>query len=409
MKDRWVRNARSIVCFAAAFVLLFLAADAALHQDREYSGTWTRLREGGGVPQVIIMGNSHASCSFVPDIINEALGLDSAVLAASGLNSIGTTDSFEALLSIGAPEYLVIEANAYTFDYDATALYHKAEALSNINGMPRLTDRVKSAWREFGYESIPQGAFQLLRADLMWKRWKDADPVSAPDGSGLLDWHAAGWSVAADQQQAAQEYFQNRTPSPNADPRNDEQLRRVMKLAKDNGVKVLLVKAPTEHQTQYGADMLMHLENLCSEYGDTFLGMHDFHMDVADMGLTVTDFYDFSHLNRSGAAMFTQAFAKWMGEKIGVEADFSDMLLYGGEMTVHIQDERWYYAMYAAGEGAQYRFVLDGEVVQDWSDVNELTIELPPEEAHRLQGLMRKGEKEISFTFMQPNSCFFTR
>ena len=409
MKDRWVRNARSIVCFAAAFVLLFLAADAALHQDREYSGTWTRLREGGGVPQVIIMGNSHASCSFVPDIINEALGLDSAVLAASGLNSIGTTDSFEALLSIGAPEYLVIEANAYTFDYDATALYHKAEALSNINGMPRLTDRVKSAWREFGYESIPQGAFQLLRADLMWKRWKDADPVSAPDGSGLLDWHAAGWYVAADQQQAAQEYFQNRTPSPNADPRNDEQLRRVMKLAKDNGVKVLLVKAPTEHQTQYGADMLMHLENLCSEYGDTFLGMHDFHMDVADMGLTVTDFYDFSHLNRSGAAMFTQAFAKWMGEKIGVEADFSDMLLYGGEMTVHIQDERWYYAMYAAGEGAQYRFVLDGEVVQDWSDVNELTIELPPEEAHRLQGLMRKGEKEISFTFMQPNSCFFTR
>ena len=409
MKNRWAKNALIAVCFAAVFVLLFLALDAALHQDREYSATWTRLRETGDVPQVLIMGNSHASCSFVPAIINEALGVDSAVLAASGLNCIGTTDSFEAVLHQGAPEYLVIEANAYTFDYDATALYHKAEALSNINGMPRLSDRVKSAWREFGYESIPQGAFQLLRADLMWKRWRDADPVSAKDGSGLLDWHAAGWYVAADQQRAAREYYANRAPSQYAEPRNDAQLRRVMQLAKDNGVKVLLVKAPTEHQTQYGTDLLMHLENLCSEYGDTFLGMHDFHEDVADMGLTVTDFYDFSHLNRSGAAMFTQSFTRWMGERIGVEADFSDMLLYGGEMTVHVQDARWYYAMYAAGEDAEYRFVLDGEVVQDWSGVNEITIELPPEEAHRLQGFMRKGDREISFTFMQPNTCFFTR
>lgn len=409
MKSRLARNALSVVCFAAVFVLLFLAADAALHQEREYSATWTRLRETGSVPQVLIMGNSHASCSFVPSIINEALGVDSAVLATSGLNCIGTTDSFEAVLNVGAPEYLVIEANAYTFDYDSTALYHKAEALSNINGMPRLWDRVKSTWREFGYESIPQGAFQLLRADLMWKRWKDADPVSAPDGSGLLDWHASGWYVAADQQKAAREYFASRTPSPHSNPKNDAQLRRIMQLAKDNGVKVLLVKAPTEHQTQYGADLLMHLENLCSEYGDTFLGMHDFHEDVADMRLTVTDFYDFSHLNRSGAALFTQTFAKWMGEKIGVEADFSDMLLYGGEMVVHSHKEKWYYAMYAAGEDAQYRFVLDGEVVQDWSGSNELIIALPAEESHRLQGFMRKGEKEISFTFMQLNSCFFTR
>lgn len=409
MKDRRGHKALSIVCFAAIFVLLFLTVDAALHQEREYSATWTRLRDTKSVPQVLIMGNSHASCSFVPAIIQQTLGVDAAVLATSGLNSIGIVDSFEAVLHVGAPEYLVIEANGFTFDYDSTALYHKADALSNINGMPRLRDRVKSAWREFGYESIPQGAFQLLRADLMWKRWKDADPVTASDGSGLLDWHAAGWYVAAEQQQIAREYFQNRTPALDGDARNDEQLHRLMKLAKEHQVKVLLVKTPTKYQTQYGADLLIHLENLCGEYGDTFLGMHDFHEDVADIGLTVTDFYDFTHLNRSGAALFTQAFVRWMGEKIGVKADFSDMLLYGGEMTVHIQDDQWYYAMYAAGEGAEYRFVLDGETVQDWSDQNELTIALEPEEAHRLQGFMRKGEKEVSFTFMQPNTCFFTR
>ena len=366
------RNALGVLCFAVAFVLLFLGVDAALHNGREYSGTWTRIRETGSVPQMLIVGNSHAFCSFAPEILSGSLGVDAAVLAASGLNSIGATDSFEAVLSHGAPEYLVVEANAYTFAYDNTALYHKADALSNINGMPRLTDRVKSAWREFGYESIPQGAFQLLRADLMWKRWKEADAVTAADGSGLLNWHATGVFDAQQMQDDARQYTRDRQLSPNADPRNDEQLHRLMRLAQENGVKVLLVKAPTEHQTQYGADMLMHLEKLCASYGDTFLGMHDFHLDLADMGMTVRDFYDNSHLNRSGAAKLTIAFAEWFASVTGRTADFTHAFAYAGEEVQKVSDGLWRYTVYALGQDVEYRFVLDGQTVQDWSGMNSV-------------------------------------
>lgn len=401
------RQLLGAVCYAVAFVLLFLGMDALLHQEREYSGTWTRIRETGRAPEVLIIGNSHAFCSFVPEIITEALGLDTAILGTSGINSIGTTDSFEALLSVGAPKYLVIEANAYTFDYDATAKYHKAEALSNLNGMPRLFDRVKSAWREFGYESIPQGAFQLLRADLMWKRWKDGESVSAPDGSGLLNWHATGTFNAEKMQSEARQYTLNRKPSPHSDPRNDAQLHRIMKLAQANGVKVLLVKAPTEHQTQYGADLLMYLEQLCQTYGDTFLGLHDFHLDMADMGLEVQDFYDNSHLSRSGAAKLTEAFVRWMGERTGLKADFENVFAYAGEKVEFVSGDLRRYTMSAYGTDVEYRFLVDGEEVRGFSAENEVELPVPSSEASRVECVMRQGNEEIRLAFMTPNTCIF--
>lgn len=401
------RHLWGAVCFAVAFVLLFLGVDTLLHREREYSGTWTRVRETGSVPEVLIMGNSHAFCSFAPEIVTEALGLDTAVLGTSGINSVGTTDSFEALLHVGKPQYLVIEANAYTFDYDATAKYHKAEALSNINGMPRLLDRVKSAWREFGYENIPQGAFQLLRADLMWKRWKDGESVSAADGSGLLNWHATGVFDAEKMQAEARRYTLDRKPSPHSDPRNDEQLHRIMRLAQQNGVKVLLVKAPTEHQTQYGADLLLYLEQLCGEYGDTFLGLHDFHTDMADMGLEVQDFYDNSHLSRSGAAKLTAAFARWMSERTGLEADFENVFAYAGEKVEEGSDGLWRYEMSAYGQDVECRFLLDGEEVQGFSAENSVELPVPSGEASRVECVMRQNGEEIRLAFMTPNTCIF--
>lgn len=72
-RRRWRMGA---LCYALAFALLFVGADALLRREEEYSGTWSRIREGGGVPQVLIVGNSHAFCSFAPSVLSQALGVD---------------------------------------------------------------------------------------------------------------------------------------------------------------------------------------------------------------------------------------------------------------------------------------------------------------------------------------------
>lgn len=395
------------LCFALVFAALFWGAETLLRVEGEYSGTWTRLREGGGVPEMLIVGNSHAFCSFVPGMLSQALGTDAALLAASGLNSAAVTDSVAAVLRAGAPSYLVVETNAYTFDYDSTARDNKAAALSHINGMPCLWDRVRSAYRQFGLEAVPQGAFQLLRADLMWKRWKDGEAVTAADGSSLLSWYATGGYDARAAQDEARAFGRAAAPSDAADPRNDRQLRRLFELARAHGVKVLLVKAPTRHQTQLGSDLLMHLAQIGAEYGDTFLGLRDFHEDVAEIGLTVSDFYDYTHLNRSGAARLTAFAASWLGERTGLETR-PDGFAYGGERVEAAGDGLWRYEAEAWGKDVSFRFALDGEIIRDWSEENAVTLALEPGEADRLSVTLRRAGEELTFSFMTPDTCIFS-
>lgn len=403
------KHVRSMLCFALVFVLLFLAADGLCHREEEYSATWLRIRKGD-VPQVLILGNSHAFCSFVPEMMKDALGLDAAVLAASGLNSVGVTDSFEAALSKGTPEMIIVETNAYSFDYDSTALYHKGTALSNINGMPGLRNRIRSAYREFGYENIPQGAYQLLRADLMWKRWRGGEPVTAADGSGLLHWRATGSFDAADAQRKNEAMWQESLQTGLSakekwqfDERNLDEFHRLMNLAQKRGVKVVLAKAPTTAAGQYGCDWLNHLQLIAQEY-DVFLGLHDFHLDVVAMDLRAEDFYDSSHLSRSGAARFTRVFCEWLAGLTGQKAEWKEAL-YAGERIEAAGDGTWRYTVESTSGQAQYRFMLDHEIIQDWSEAGWVEIDLDPAQASRLSVSIRRGDAQSSITFMSPNTC----
>ncbi len=405
------KNVRSVLCFALAFVLLFLAADGLLHREEEYSATWVRIRKGD-VPEVLILGNSHAFCSFMPEMIRSTLGLDAAVLATSGLNSIGTTDSFASALSKGTPRLIIVEANAYSFDYESTALYHKASALSNINGMPGLLNRIRCAWREFGYESIPQGAYQLLRADLMWKRWRGGEAATDADGSSLLQWHATGSYDAHQAQAEAEAMWQQSLQTGGAamdkwqfNLRDLAQFDRLLRLAQERGVQVALVKAPTTAAGQYGCDYLNYLDLTAQQYGEIYLGLHDFHLDVEAMDLQVADFYDSSHLSRSGAARFTRAFCLWLGDRLGLQCDLDRAALYAGERVTPSADGLWRYEAASTGASVQYRFLLDGAVAQDWSEANAAELSIDPSQAQRVSVAIRQGDEERSFAFMGTNAC----
>ena len=238
------RNLRSAIGFALAFVLLFLAVDRLLFNETFFSPVWTKLREEKKAPQVLIMGNSHAFCSFLPEIINESLGVEAAVLGTSGQNGESVADGFEAVLRVDAPEVVVIELNPFLTDYETMELYHKASALNYINGMPSLWQRVKSTYRQLGFENIPQGAFQLLRADLMWSRWSgNTEIVFSPDGSAPLAWHAQGnYDAVLAQEEALAYHAQSALLV--LEKRNTDSLRKVMNLARKHGVKVVAVKTP---------------------------------------------------------------------------------------------------------------------------------------------------------------------
>lgn len=400
------RHFVSVVSFAAVFVLLFLSIDRLLFNETFFSPVWTRLRKEKTAPQVLIMGNSHAFCSFLPEIINESLGVDSAVLGTSGQNSASVADGFEAVLRVDSPEIAVIELNPFLTDYDAMESYHKASALNYINGMPHLFQRVKSAWHQLGFENIPQGAFQLLRADLMWSRWNgNAEIVFSPDGSAPLGWHALGEYDAKLAQDEAIEYHEHAVPSA-PESRNGREFRRVMQLAKDHDVRIVLVKTPLIASSQTVADGIAGLSQIAEEYGDTLLGIRDFHTSINDMGITPRDFYDNGHLSQSGAARFSIAFAKWLGSLTDTEPDFGAAFAYAGENVDPLSDGQWRYTMHALGTDVEYQFTLGAyhAILKDWSSENFVDLDHPDEaELHVSMRCAGSGEI-ITQTFMSAST-----
>jgi len=188
--------------------------------------------------------------------------------------------------------------------------------------------------------------------------------------------------------------------------RNEREFRRVLELAQKNDVRVVLVKTPLISTSPPAVDSIMGLMRIAEEYGDTVLGMRDFHTSLNDMGILERDFYDSGHLSHSGAARFSIAFAQWLGELMGKEADFQNAFAYAGETVAQLPDGNWRYTMHALGENVEYRFSQGAEknVLKDWGSENFIDLGSPDAE-ELLVSMRRAGKDEIiTQTFMTASS-----
>lgn len=389
-KSRFTRRRLvGIIGFALIFLLLFCTAEKLFYDDSIYSTTWNRIKEQQDVPDILILGNSHAYCSFVPDLINGALGVDSAVLAVTGQDALGVTDSFETVLNIGTPKLAIVELNAIYFEPGVMAQDNKGAAISNINGMPGLVRRIQVTEREFGLENIPQGAFQLLRSDLMWSRWEalNKPPIvnryEKPDVNGYarLDYFSTGDYRSAD--------IPVTKAAPGMDahgilaPESEEELRRLLTLAQHNGVEVWLVKSPIASREVIHPNGVDAAMQIAAEFGDTVTFCYDYNDDLPELDFTAADFYDGGHLNRRGAARFTQWFMRTMADRLGLEANLNAAFAYLDESITPLPDGGYRYAINVSGERNLYRFqVITPEGVmtkeREWSEESTIDVDVYP-------------------------------
>ncbi|NLO84772.1 MAG: hypothetical protein GX096_04995 [Clostridiales bacterium] len=420
-KNFTAKNIIGMLCFVLVFCLVFAGVEQLFYSDSLFSTTWNRIRSDGDVPEMLIMGNSHAFCSFVPDIINGALGVDSAVLGASGQNAAGMVDSLAAALTRGKPNVVVVELNTFYFDFDAMPQYHKGSALGNINGMPKIINRARAAWHEIGFENIPQGVTQLLRSDLMWSRWStDKKPLNRYEGNDVLgysfmNWHAMG-NFDAQMLQAEAIEFSKSDERKSLEEKPLNELHRLFELANQYEVELWFVKAPTTSISQDDIQRLNDVAQIAKENCSFVTQVYDFRQNIGDMGFEIEDFYDTGHLSRQGAAKFTAFFSAWAGKIMDIKPDYAAAFAYQSEQIDVCTESMYRYTMNAYGEDVQYRFMLgkDGKemLVSDWSTNNSVEIELNPQEADSLYVTMcplhlldQQETYALTLPFMVKNTC----
>ena len=413
-------NLGFIACFAISFTIL----DKLFFDETQGSTVWEDVQNEDG-PEVLFRGNSHAHCSFIPDILDSALGIDTAVLTSSAQPMYVTVENLKTVLNYYVPKLIILESNAIHADNrEAMQGKSKAATMKNIDGIYAGTDKLRTAVQTLKFEDIPLAFTQMCRKDLMYSRWyrigkgMHENYYQRQDIQGyqirntcfggvekILD--VQNFYIPTDGEQLIAE-------ARIREPLNEKALHEFLQLAEKNGIEVWIVKAPTLTKYENLISTMVRIREIAYEYS-AVTHIMDLHGSMMDMGLTPSDFYDREHLNRRGAAKCTVWFGDVLGEWLGVMPNYEKVFFYKNENIEKVGDNLFQYTMEAFGD-TQFRFEqkIDGKYVciADWSEHNDVVIELSPENADQLRVTMlpagvsadNAATQGLTLNFMVPNA-----
>lgn len=401
--------------FLVLFFTLFLWLNSLCVPLQTYCSTWDKIQAGEG-PEILIMGNSHANKSFIPEILDSTLGIDSGVLSSSNQFMEMTTANLKLILGYYTPKAIILEAYApATNTKDVIA---KSDFYQNSDGMHNIFERFFYLCRVADPEDIPAGLFPILRSNQRWRRVEALKVTSAPspyaygDREGFIfsiSTHATGNANIASISALYRESYEKSAYEERLTPRGKAAFLEFLELCETNSIDVYIVKAPTVQKTHMHT--IMELRELSRGY-DCVKLIYDSHPHMASLGLTTEDFYDNGHLSRRGSARFTEHFAEVLGKALGKTPDFGQVFFYRGESVTRLKNGLYRWQMRYYGENL-YRFEQcfpDGTTVllQDFNEKDYVDLPASTREDFNVKVTVQSKTNETlkeTITFMSPNAC----
>lgn len=363
-----------VLSFLALFCVLFYALEIGCYDTSSVSGTWDELANEEAEPyDILFMGNSHLYCSLNPLVVNESLGIHTAILGSSSQFMEMTVENLKVVLEYQVPRAIVLESFTAVDSARASVLGEKVGfAYDNFDGIEKVWLKAKAVAHVLHLEDIPGGIFQLFRPTQRWKRWEillNGRKESSRDIYGYVL-----RSAVVDESKYSIEqvdaFWKNEANSVRAVALSDNQeemLRKFFELTGEYNIPVYLVTMPVMSKYENLASRLKTIESIAAEY-DHYVGSVNYAGSMAEMGITEKDFYDPTHLNQRGASKLTQYMTREIGRAMGKEPDFDRVSFYKDESVVQLAGDLWRYTVECYGD-MQYQFVYQIDGV--WSQTTE--------------------------------------
>lgn len=366
-----------VISFLALFCVLFYALEIGCYDTSSVSGIWAEVaNEEAGPYDILFMGNSHLYCSLNPLVLNESLGIHTAILGSSAQFMEMTLENLKVVLKYQIPKVIILETFTAAIGDQTTSLTKKVGHIyNNFDGIKNIWMKAKAVTHVLHLEDIPGGIFQLLRPTQRWKRWEILLNGSQESRRNIYGYELRS-KVAEQLEYSVRQvdaFWKNESMRAAALPDNQEEmLRKFFELTGEYGIPVYLVTMPVMDEYEDLASRLKTIESIAAEY-DHYVGSVNYAGSMAEMGITEKDFYDSTHLNQRGASKLTQYVTREIGRAMGKEPDFDRVSFYKDESVVPLDGDLWRYTVECYGD-MQYQFVykIDGGRNQttEYSDRN---------------------------------------
>ena len=301
---------------AILFLLLFLgvfsvASDLLMHKQIEGRWNMTAKVKGfytlePGEVDVVFLGSSHMYCSVDPAVFAEETGLNSYIFATQQQPLWITYHYMVEALETQQPELLVVEIHMSGNEED---FMDEGTNHSAIDPIPLSVNKV-----EMIRASVPEGEqryylFHLMKYHDRWEELKKEDyqriyeTETDPDRGFVRLTSSAIDLVYTD--------LSDVKDTAVANEKNNDYLNKMMDLAEQRGVRLVLFKAPS-NATVEEKQFYNGVASLAESRGVDFIDYNDAAL-YEEVGLILEqDFYDQRHLNEDGMKKFVAHFGPYL-------------------------------------------------------------------------------------------------
>lgn len=298
------------------FLLLFwgvfsIASELLMHKQIEGRWNMTAKVKGfytlePGELDVVFLGSSHMYCSVDPAVFAEETGLSSYVFATQQQPLWITYHYMAEALATQQPKLLVVEVHMAGSEEE---FMDEGTNHSAIDPIPLSLNKV-----EMIRASVPEGEqryylFHLMKYHDRWEELKKEDhqrlyeTETDPDRGFVRLTTSAIDLVYTD--------VSSVTDTAIANEKNVEYLNKMIDLAEQEGIRLVLFKAPSNATTEE-KQFYNGIASLAEARGVDFVDYNDATL-YEEVGLILeSDFYDQRHLNENGMRKFVAHFGAYL-------------------------------------------------------------------------------------------------
>ena len=323
MKRETMKFLGKAVLFLAIFAML-LAPLQQLLERKSLSGPWDMSNKVGGFynePEdefdLMFFGSSHAYAAFSPLRLWEDTGVKSYVFATQQQPLWATYTYLKEAFKTQRPQAVVVELNMTVIgdEQPKDSVNYSAQ-----DYLPMSWNKVQLAWNSGeNLENRTALLFNIFKYHSRWSELKREDFTYDPDT--LRDPYKGYVLLTKARVEQARPDITGVTDRTAISEKKMYWLQQIVDLCKEEQVELLFLKSASNLSAEEKA-MLNTVEDFAAENEITF---HDFNEDYDAIGLNGKMFYDEHHLDGTGAALFTDYFARWLMEQgIDFKTDFDN-------------------------------------------------------------------------------------
>ena len=322
-----------IFVFTIVFaVVLKCVVDPIFNKNNSFKNSIEQLNElDKDSLDILILGSSHARNSYNTEIIDKALHINSFSLASDGQKIAVTNNLLENVLKRIKPKLLILDVFPGSLDYPELDK-QKSYQLQVFDNSKWTTKKFRLMTSMYSFNELPSALSPTIRNHENWNiaNWTFAEQRLDSSLAIFNKGFAGYYSIIKDKERLSLlDYEQKKDRYLKFDDYKEDlsklnnkllELRKTIEISKNNNVELLLVSSPY-FDAFYGrgaSDFHFLVKLMCNEYGIKFL---DFNTKFDELGLTLDDFRDRSHLNLSGADKVTGRLAKFLIDKQYFELD----------------------------------------------------------------------------------------